>query len=146
MSLCSALGGALNVGPKSTILEVPPEKVTAACQGVAALPGMYHLSTITGLDIGDVISLRYHFWQGKRFLVVKTDVPKSAPTIRSVSDSIPAATLYEAEVQDLLGVKFEGSPYLGKRLLLPDDYPEEAPPPLRKEADPGKIRRMMELE
>lgn len=107
---------------------------------------MYHLSTITGTDAGDSICLLYHFWQGRRFVTVKASVPKASPRIRSISDSIPAATLYEAEIQDLLGVAFEGSPYLGKRLLLPDDYPTEAPPPLRDEADPEKIRKMMNLE
>jgi len=63
-----------------------------------------------------------------------------------VSEFIPSATLYEAEIQDLLGVAFEGNPYLGKKLLLPDDYPPDATPPLRKDADPEKIRKMMKLE
>jgi F420H2:quinone oxidoreductase subunit B/C len=144
--LATALGGSLKVGPKSTVLEVEPTKVAAACLGVKSLPGMYHLSTITGVDSGDSIALLYHFWLGTRFFVVATAVPKTSCRVESISKAIPSASLYEAEIQDLLGVTFEGNPYVGRRLLLPDDYPAEAPPPLRKEADPEKIRKMMGLE
>lgn len=144
--LSASLGGRLEPGPKSTTIVVPPEKVVEACLKVSSIPGFYHLSTITGVDLGEGIALLYHFWAGRRFLVVRTTVPKSAPKISSAAASIPAATLYEAEIQDLFGVSFEGNPYSGKRLLLPDNYPAEAPPPLRKDADPEKIRRMMKLE
>lgn len=144
--VASSLGTKPRVGPKSTFIEVPPEEVAEACAGVSSLPGLYHLSTITGVDTGDSIVLLYHFWQGKRFVVVKTSLPKSSSRISSVSGAIPAATLYEAEIQDFLGVTFDGNPYTGKRLLLPDDYPAAAPPPLRKEADTKKIRKMMGLE
>lgn len=144
--LVAKLGGTLQPGPKSTLLVVPPDKVLEACLGVSSLPGLYHLSTITGIDRGDDIGILYHFWEGRRFVVVRTAVPKSALRIRSVADVIPAATLYEAEIQDLFGVSFDGNPYAGKRLLLPDSYPSEAPPPLRREADPEKIRKMMSLE
>lgn len=144
--LASSLGAKAEVGLKSTVLEVPPEGAPKACISVSSLPGMYHLSTITGVDAGDSIVLLYHFWQGRRFVVVKTAVPKSSSRVGTVSDAIPAAVLYEAEIQDLLGVTFEGNPYTGRRLLLPDDYPPDAPPPLRKEADPKKIREKMGLE
>ncbi len=88
----------------------------------------------------------YHFWRGKVFITVKTDVPKSRPHIPTISSVLPSSLLYEAEVKDLLGVTFDGNPLMGTRLLLPDIYPEDAPPPLTKEADPEKIRKMMELE
>jgi NADH:ubiquinone oxidoreductase subunit C len=145
-SLAAKLGGSVTQGPKSTILIVPVDKVREACKAVSSLPRLYHLSTITGMDQGKEIALLYHFWEGRRFVQVRTAVPKDSPRLPSISDSLPAATLYEAEIQDLLGVAFEGNPYLGKKLLLPDNYPAEAPPPLRKDADPEKIRKMMELE
>jgi NADH:ubiquinone oxidoreductase subunit C len=144
--LAARLGGSIASHPKSVDLIVSPDKVLEACKSVSSIPGLYHLSTITGLDLGEEIGILYQFWQGRRFVVVRTAVPKTNPKIQSVSGSLPSATLYEAEIQDLLGVSFEGNPYLGKRLLLPDNYPAEAPPPLRKEADPQKIRKMMELE
>jgi hypothetical protein len=35
---------------------------------------------------------------------------------------------------------------LGKKLILPDVYPPDAPPPLQKGTEPHKIKKMMELE
>ncbi len=140
------VGGRLSSLLKSTVIDVAAPRVPDACSAVSKLPGFYHLSTITGVDEGDEIALYYHFWKGTGFVVVRTLVRKSEPKVPSVAGILPAATLYEAEIQDLLGVTFEGSPYTGKRLLLPDDYPADAPPPLRTEADPEKIRKMMKLE
>lgn len=144
--LAFRLGGTIAAGPKTTVLTVPPDKVVDACKGVVALPGWYHLSTMTGMDLGQDIAILYHFWQGKRFIQVRTQVPKSAPRLRSISGDVAAGVLYEAEIQDVLGVAFEGNPFLGKRLILPDAYPADAPPPLQKGTDPHKIKKMMELE
>lgn len=144
--LAISLGGSLATRLKANELTVPPNKVLEACKSVSSMPGLYHLTTITGLDLGVEIGLLYHFWQGRGFVAVRTAVPKTNPKIQSISGSLASATLYEAEIQDLLGVSFEGNPYMGKKLLLPDNYPAEALPPLRKEADPDKIRKMMELE
>ncbi len=130
---------------KSTVLVVNPDHLKEACKLIVEA-GFYHLSTITGIDEGPSISVFYHFWQGKQFLSVKIAVSKENPVIPSQSDIIPAALLYEAEVKDLLGVVFQGNQMMDRKLLLPDSYPPGAPPPLRKEADPEKIRRMMELE
>ena len=146
IKLAAKLGGSVASHPKTVDLNVPPDKILEACKSVSSIPGLYHLSTITGLDLGEEIGLLYQFWQGRGFVVVRTSVPKTNPKIQSISGSLASATLYEAEIQDLLGVSFEGNPYAGKRLLLPDNYPAKAPPPLRKEADPEKIRKMMELE
>ncbi len=144
-NLASKLGGTIAAGPKTTILSVAPDRVVEACSGVAALPGWYHLSTITGMDLGQDIAILYHFWQGRRFVQVRTQVPKASPRLKSISGALTAGTLYEAEIQDLLGVAFEGNPFLGKKLMLPDAYPADAPPPLRKDTDPHKIKKMMEL-
>jgi len=141
------VGGQVAKFRKSTILTVSPDRAKEACQLILTeLPEFHHLSTITGIDDDPSITLYYHFWQGKDFLTVKTGVPKTDPVIPSFVDILPSALLYEAEVKDLLGVLFQGNPLMQRRLLLPDSYPPEAPPPLRKEADPEKIRRMMELE
>ena len=145
-SLASRLGGTIAAGPKTTVLSVPPGNVVDACAGVSSLPGWYHLSTITGVDLGQDIGILYHFWQGKRFIQVRTQVPKSAPRLTSITGAGAAGVLYEAEIQDLLGVSFDGHPFLGKKLLLPDVYPPDAPPPLRRDSDPHKIKKMMELE
>ncbi len=142
----AAVGGQIGALQHSGLVTVAPERVCEACMMVVRDGQFYHLSTITGVDEGDSVAIFYHFWKGGGFLTVKTSVPKASPRLPSVSLSLPAALFYEAEVMDMLGVVFEGNPMVGRKLLLPDAYPPQAPPPLRKEADPEKIRRMMGLE
>ena len=144
--LKDSTGGELSELRKSTVITVDSSSLKNAWMLISQSAELYHLSTITGVDEGESISIYYHFWMGKEFLSVKTQVPKSNARLESASGMIPAAALYEAEVKDLLGVVFEGNPFMAGRLLLPDNYPQDAPPPLRKEADPEKIRKMMELE
>jgi NADH:ubiquinone oxidoreductase subunit C len=144
--VAKGLGSAVVKSLNTLTIEVAQERVKEACAAVSSLPGFYHLSTITAVDLGERIELLYHFWRGRVFVNVKTELPKDHLTLPSVSAMLTSATLYEAEIQDLFGVTFEGNPYTGKRLLLPDDYPSDAPPPLRVEADPEKIRKLMKLE
>lgn len=141
------VGGSITSNRESVLLIVEPEKIREACVLVISkMPDFYHLTTITGIDEGQFLTLYYHFWHKNEFLSLKTTISKKSPKISSVSDVLPSSVLYEAELQDLLGINFEGNPLNGRRLLLPDTYPADAPPPLRKEADPEKIRRMMNLE
>jgi len=144
--ISAAVGGQAGTLRHSSLLTVATERVLEACILVVEDGQFYHLSTITGLDEGETIAVFYHFWKGNGFITVKTSVPKADPKLPSVSASLPSALFYEAEVMDMLGVVFEGNPMVGKKLLLPDAYPPQAPPPLRKEADPEKIRKMMGLE
>ncbi len=145
-SAAARLGVGITSSRNTRIIQVGHERLKEVCAAVSSIPGLYHLSTITAVDLGDRIELLYHFWKGRNFVTVKTEASKNSLAVSSVSDTLPSATLYEAEIQDLFGVKFEGNPYAGRRLLLPDDYPAEAPPPLRTEADPEKIRKLMKLE
>ncbi len=142
-TIAANTGGTVTAGRKTLVLTVNPDRVSDACSKVASMPGFYHLSTITGIDLGEQIAVIYHFWQGKAFISVRTLVPKTDLRVPSITPTIPAALLYEAEVKDLLGVVFEGNPFMGRKLLLPDNYPADAPPPLRREADPEKIRKML---
>ncbi len=132
---------------RSTVLTVAPDKLGDICKLITMeMPEFYHLSTITGVDTGKTIDVFYRFWKDKEFLSVKTTVPKENPVLDSLSDFLASSLLYEAEVKDLLGISFRGNPLMDRKVLLPDSYPTDAPPPLRKEADPEKIRKMMELE
>jgi NADH:ubiquinone oxidoreductase subunit C len=144
--ISAAVGGQVGTLHHSSLVTVARERVLEACMLVVEDGQFYHLSTITGLDEGETIAIFYHFWKGTGFITVKTSVPKADPRVPSVSASLPSALFYEAEVMDMLGVVFEGNAMVGKKLLLPDAYPPQAPPPLRKEADPEKIRKMMGLE
>lgn len=130
----------------SVILAVRPERIVEACKLVVADGEFYHLTTITAIDEGQAIAIFYHFWRGREFITVKTSVPKTDPRLQTIAEAIPAALFYEAEVADMLGVVFLGSPMAGKKLLLPDNYPPQTPPPLRKESNPDQLRKMMGLD
>jgi len=100
-----------------------------------------HLSTITGVDLGEEIELIYHFaYEGSIEISLRLSVPKDNPKIASIVDLVPGATLYEREVHDLLGVVFEGHPDLS-RLILPEEWPEGLYP-LRKENMPEEMRKI----
>ncbi|MEM4576541.1 MAG: NADH-quinone oxidoreductase subunit C [Candidatus Nezhaarchaeales archaeon] len=92
--------------------------------------GEYHLTTITGADLdGDQVELTYFLWllPQKLRVLIKTRVPKRELKIRSLTDFIPAAVLYERETYEMLGVVFEGHQKL-ERLFLPEDWPEGSYP------------------
>jgi NADH:ubiquinone oxidoreductase subunit C len=110
--------------------------------------GIVHLSTITGRDDGADVELLYHMLRyGEEkaegdlddaiMVTVRAFVPKGEPTIDSITDVVPGASLYEREIIDMFGVEFEGHPNPDK-LLLPDDWEEDEAPPLLKE-DPAEM-------
>jgi NADH-quinone oxidoreductase subunit C len=105
-----------------------------------------HLSTITGLDLGQNIGIIYHFSLDRETIHVKTLVPKSNPSAISIVEIVPGAILYEMEIHDMLGVTFSGNPWMDRKLLLPDSWPPDLPPPLLKTSKPSEIRKRLQLE
>jgi NADH:ubiquinone oxidoreductase subunit C len=105
-----------------------------------------HLSTMTGLDLGQNIGIIYHFSRDKDMIDVKTFVPKTQPTAVSIVDIVPGAILYEMEIHDMFGANFEGNPWMDRKLLLPDTWPADLPPPLLKSSKPDEIRKRLHLE
>lgn len=105
-----------------------------------------HLSTMTGLDLGPNIGIIYHFSRDKDMIDVKIFVPKTQPTVVSIVDIIPGAILYEMEIHDMFGANFEGNPWMDRKLLLPDTWPADLPPPLLKSSKPAEIRKRLHLE
>jgi NADH:ubiquinone oxidoreductase subunit C len=103
--------------------------------------GFKHLSTITGVDLGDQIEVIYHFARdGAIELSVGVALPKNMPSIPTVSGLIPAASVYEREVHEFLGVSFEGNPNLSP-LVLPEEWPKDVYP-LRKERTFEELRQI----
>jgi len=96
-----------------------------------------HLSTITALETGSQIEVIYHMAFTDALVSVKVQTSKDEPIVPSIVDLIPGAALYEREIHDLFGVKFEGNPDLSP-LLLPDGWPEGVHP-LRKWWSPDRI-------
>lgn len=91
------------------------------------------LSDLTSVDLPKENSLQivYHLYSyDKRHqIVLKSDLPREAPTIGTVEDVWKAANWMEREVFDLFGVVFEGHTDL-RRILLPEDWVGH---PLRKD-------------
>lgn len=93
--------------------------------------GITHLSTITGVDLGDSIAVIYHVDCHGTVLNLKLEVPRESPAVRTVTDIFPGAVLYERDLMEMLGVRVEYHPD-PRRLFLPDDWPADVYP-LRKE-------------
>ena len=84
--------------------------------------GVYHLSTISGVDRGDAITVVYHMDCMPVLLSLKLNLPKSSPSVQTVTDIFPGAILYERDLMEMLGVEVEGHPD-PRRLFLPGDWP-----------------------
>lgn len=126
-------------------MRVSPERTNDALRILSDSLRVKHLSTITGLDDGEAVEIDYQFSHGDKIIVVKTSVPKTDPKIQTCTNVIPGAILYEMEVHDMFGVSFEGNPWMDRKLLLPDNYPADLPPPLLKSTSTERIRKAVGL-
>lgn len=100
-----------------TFLTLPPDKLRPVVQLLMDQFDIYHLSTITGDDAGEEVRLLYHFWSGYG-LTLCVRLPYTALSIPTLTDLIPGARFYEQEVQETLGVTFEGLGVDGPLFLL----------------------------
>ena len=120
-------------------VHLPAEAIHPAIERLLETCDLYHLTTITAIDEGEQIQLRYHFWQGHG-LTLETALPVDNVgthhrlTIPTITDIIPGAAFYEREIYGMFDVNFDGHRGL-RPLLLPDDW--QGGPPLRKEAGDG---------
>ena len=65
----------------------------------------------------------------RRHLRLKVPISGNPPRVPTVSGVWPASNWHERETYDLMGIVFEGHPYL-RRILMPDDWVGH---PLRKD-------------
>jgi len=129
-----------------TFIEVNQDHIKEFISHVVNDLKILHLATITGLDLGENIGIIYHFSQESDSIHVRSTVPKTQSTAVSIVDIIPGAILYEMEIHDLFGVTFAGNPWINQKLLLPDNWPDDLPPPLLKTTKPAEIRKRLHLE
>ena len=129
-----------------TIIELDQNQLKNFIKRLVTETPARHLSTITGLDLGQNVGIIYHFWHERNMIHVKTFVPKEKPVALSIVEIVPGAILYEMEIHDMLGVEFIGNPWMDRKLLLPDMWPADLPPPLLKTAKPAEIRKRLGLE
>ncbi|MEM3549602.1 MAG: NADH-quinone oxidoreductase subunit C [Candidatus Bathyarchaeia archaeon] len=89
--------------------------------------GFKRLLAITGLETDEGVELLYHLGGGKALLNIRVKLPLNNVVAPSISDIFLGAVVYEREIYDMFGVKFQGDQNF-KRLLLPDDWPNDVHP------------------
>ena len=100
--------------------------------------GFDHITTITAVDKVEDFELVYHLRNQGFAFNLKVTVPKDDPKIPSITGIQAGATMYEREVNDLMGIFPEGHPNPA-RLILDYDWPEGLHP-LRKEESIESLR------
>jgi NADH:ubiquinone oxidoreductase subunit C len=129
------LGGDLIEGKvqrqRRIYLKVKPGAHRKAVQYMKDNWGLYHISTISGVDLGDNLEVVFHLNARNVVVNLRAEVPRNKAKIETISDLIPGSNLYEREVHDLFGIEFKGHPNLEK-LELPEDWPKGVYP-LRKD-------------
>ena len=128
------------------MIQVGPQRLLEALRLLTAKAGVRHLSTITGLDLGDGIGVDYQFAESNRIIAIRTILPKTSLSMETSAGIVPGAILYEMEIHDMFGVVFSGNPWIDRKLLLPENYPADMPPPLLKSTSSEKIRKAVGVE
>lgn len=100
-------------------------------------------STASGVDMRHHMEILYHFLIEDINLLIslRVKLQKSKLEIDSLSPIFEGANWIEREIHEILGINFKGHPDL-KKLLLPDDWPDDVYPLRRdyKEWDKNVIR------
>ena len=102
-----------------------------------------HLAVASGNDIGKIIEIIYHFTLNydqpleEIILNISVELPKTDPTIDTISDIIPGALITEREKMEMLGITVKGIPD-SSRVFVPDDFPEGVYPWRRDKTGPEK--------
>lgn len=100
--------------------------------------GLDHLKGIAGVDYPTKKKLEVLYLAGSFskseiqdiIVTLKTELPRDAPTISSVTSIWESAHFHERENFEMFGIKFEGHPDLRKLLTL-DNW--DGPPPMLKD-------------
>jgi NADH:ubiquinone oxidoreductase subunit C len=127
--------------PRRVFVAILPDSLTEVIKYVSE-KGYRHLSTMTGLELGQTYGVIYHLIEGNVVLSLKTNTLKSDARLPTIVSIIPGAELYEREVHDMFGIVFEGHPDLSP-LILPEKWPSGLYP-LRKECKIEAIKAELE--
>jgi len=129
-------------------LDVERSGFRAAVSHVAQLQDSPHFSVIAQVDLGDSVDLLYHFslFTGEPnkaiALVLRVTLSKTDLTIPTITDLIPGAIFSERETQEMMGVTVVGIPD-GRRLFIPEDFPEGVYPWRRDETGPEEMLNVL---
>lgn len=120
-----------NPEPRRIFMNVTPADMIACLTQLHDRFGFSHVSTISGVDAGDVFEVIYHLSAKTTVLNLRVLVPKAEPHFPTATGVLPGAIFYEREIQDMFGITVEGIPD-PRPLVLPDDWPA-GNYPLRKD-------------
>jgi NADH-quinone oxidoreductase subunit C len=119
-----------------TTIVVDPAKIVDTCLFFRDTEGLEYnfLSDVTVVDYyphEPRFAVCYHLYSMvyNRRIRLKVYLPGDNPRVPSITSVYPAANFQEREGYDLMGIIFEGHPYL-HRILMPEDWEGH---PLRKD-------------
>jgi NADH-quinone oxidoreductase subunit C len=117
-------------------LTLPASRLRAVCEFLRDMPDLNfkYLSDVTAVDLYPAeprFEAVYHLrsLEPHATLRLKVRLTGDNPRIETVVPVWPGANAFEREVFDLMGIQFEGHPFL-RRILLPEDWEGH---PLRKD-------------
>ncbi len=110
--------------------EIDPKYLKPILMEIISRIDYPHLSTIIGEDRGDAICLMYPLEVSDRekspednlYLILSIELPKDKLVAPGIHDLLPTAWIYQAEVQEILGISFEGFEKHGN-YYVPDVMP-----------------------
>lgn len=120
-----------NPAPRRIFVRIDRSNLLAVTRFLRDTFNFVHVSTISGVDKGEVFEILYHLANESCLLTVRTTTPRNEPKVPSICEVIPGAVLYERELQDMFGLIIENIPD-PRPLVLPDDWPQ-GQHPLRKD-------------
>ncbi len=131
------LGGTASVsgggGWARTTVDVPVEGWPAAIRAARDDLGYDFFDWLAGVDeLAEGFAVVVHLWStaDRTGVLIRTRVPRDAPTVASIVDIYPGAAWPERETHEMFGVDFAGHPGGLRPLLLPPEFEGH---PLRKE-------------
>jgi len=117
-------------------LTIRASRLRGICEFLRDMPDLNfkYLSDVTAVDLYPAeprFEVVYHLrsLEPHAILRLKVRLPGDNPKIETVVPVWPGANAFEREVCDLMGIQFEGHPFL-RRILLPEDWEGH---PLRKD-------------
>lgn len=128
-------GKAVIQSVRRIFIDVPLDNLLEMLTYCKAELGFTHLTTITGLDNGEMFEFLYHIaCESGVVLTLKVKTARDGGLLPSVMPIFNGAIFYELELQGLLGVTVEGLP-ADRQYPLPDNWPK-GQYPMRKDWHP----------
>ena len=113
---------------KRLYVNVPREEMPTLAKYVFSDLGA-RFNTASAIDIPGGFEILYHFTvDSLNFMIsIKTFLEKKDPHVQSLTPLMKGAEWIEREIHELFGIEFDGHANI-KKLLLPDEWPEDKYP------------------